>query len=366
MTRSRPECSKSISYVSSVPGSDMGAWLYSRANPTPRAQLDIGRMFGSPDTMRRDVRVLHTRCLVCYGHGSRPEGGLRNQGWGCIGMRITALRGLASGSRRPVFPRAHGIFVASLLAAVTGALLAAPAAFAGIQQEYAEFSDCPVTAPTVSICVISRTTSGEFHIGAKTVPIDQTITLQGATQHGLRSAASGGRRQHALAHALVLPGGLIGLEVLPPLTEVTATAELAGGASLNVDNALGAKTPAVTLPIKVKLSNPLLGAACYIGSDSSPLTLHLTTGTTSPPAPTKPISRQNRHAGACAGNGDPRAERRLARRQRVPGVGRERLRRPAAAAGGSRRRPDRRRTRRSGRTTRRSSTRTSSSPRRAW
>ena len=205
-------------------------------------------------------------------------------------MRITALRGLPSGSRRPVFPRVHGIFLASLLAAVTGALLAAPAAPAGIQQEYAAFSDCPLSAPSVAFCVVSTTTSGEFHIGSKTVPINRTITLQGATStssSALIPAADGNTLSHT---ALELPGGLIGIELLGPLTEVTATAELAGVPTLSVANALSGMGTAVALPVKVKLSNPLLGSACYIGSDSSPLALELTTGKTSPPAPNKPIS----------------------------------------------------------------------------
>ena len=46
----------------------------------------------------------------------------------------------------------------------------------------------------------------------------------------------------------------------------------------------------MVLPIKVKLENPLLGESCYVGSDSEPITLHLTTGTTSPPPPNKPLS----------------------------------------------------------------------------
>ncbi len=205
-------------------------------------------------------------------------------------MGTTAPRGVASGRRRPVRARVHGIFLVSLLTAVVSALLAAPAALAGIQQEYAEFSDCPLTAPTISECVISRTTSGEFHIGAKTVPINHTITLQGATStasEALLPAADGNTLSKT---PLVLPGGLIGIELLGSLTEVTATAELAGGVALNVGNALTGKGAAVTLPIKVKLDNPLLGNACYIGSNSSPLSLHLTTGTTSPPPPAKPIS----------------------------------------------------------------------------
>jgi hypothetical protein len=41
--------------------------------------------------------------------------------------------------------------------------------------------------------------------------------------------------------------------------------------------------------VKVRLENPFLGSECYVGSNSSPVVLNLTTGTTSPPAPNKPI-----------------------------------------------------------------------------
>ena len=47
---------------------------------------------------------------------------------------------------------------------------------------------------------------------------------------------------------------------------------------------------ALKLPVKVHLENPLLGSECYIGSSAEPVTLNLTTGTTSPPEPNKPIT----------------------------------------------------------------------------
>jgi hypothetical protein len=47
---------------------------------------------------------------------------------------------------------------------------------------------------------------------------------------------------------------------------------------------------ALKLPVKVHLENPFLGSECYVGSSSSPLIWNLTTGTTSPPGPNKPIT----------------------------------------------------------------------------
>jgi hypothetical protein len=40
----------------------------------------------------------------------------------------------------------------------------------------------------------------------------------------------------------------------------------------------------------VKLDNPILGSNCYIGTNSNPSRVSLTTGTTSPPPPNTPIS----------------------------------------------------------------------------
>jgi hypothetical protein len=77
------------------------------------------------------------------------------------------------------------------------------------------------------------------------------------------------------------------------LTGVTATTELAAPASdivLNEANLIQRKGIALSLPIKVKLSNPFLGSGCYIGSNAHPIILELTTGTTNPPPPNKPIS----------------------------------------------------------------------------
>ena len=43
------------------------------------------------------------------------------------------------------------------------------------------------------------------------------------------------------------------------------------------------------LPVKVHLVNPVLGNNCYLGSNSNPIVLTMTTGTTNPPPPNPPI-----------------------------------------------------------------------------
>lgn len=177
---------------------------------------------------------------------------------------------------------------------------------------FAPFADCPLSNASVTQCIVASTTSGEFTVGKKTVPINKTITLQGGTIPIKESnevtfvAAEDGNTLSKTA--LYVPGGLFGTK--PPeawpkeekeafeeminkgLTGVTETTELAKPASaikLNTSNLIFESGIALQLPVKVKLSNFLLGSSCYIGSESHPIILNLTTGTTSPPEPNKPI-----------------------------------------------------------------------------
>jgi hypothetical protein len=176
---------------------------------------------------------------------------------------------------------------------------------------FAPFKFCPLANSEVTACTIAESKSGEFTVGTRKVPINKTITLQG----GLSENAEGELTFHAAEGAetlsktaLFVPGGLFNI-VAPEklnkeqkerfekfinegITGVTATTELAAPASaikLNLDNLIFEEGVALELPIKVKLGNAFLGSSCYIGSEASPIVLHLTTGTTSPPEPNKPI-----------------------------------------------------------------------------
>jgi hypothetical protein len=198
----------------------------------------------------------------------------------------TVERGMGALART----RRRTIVIALALAASSMALFGAASAQAGIQHEFTIFADCPLANPAVTTCVYSTTTSGEFKIGSKTVPINKTVTLQGG-MIGEAPELVGAADGNTLSKTpLVLPGGLIGLEVLPPLTEVTATAELAGPVLIHLPNFGLEEGTAVTLPLKVKLDNPLLLESCYLGSDSEPLTPNLTTGTTKPPSGVTPLT----------------------------------------------------------------------------
>jgi hypothetical protein len=202
-----------------------------------------------------------------------------------------------------------------LAAAVVAALLVpASSASAALTGEWARFAQCPTGNPSVNLCVYAESTGGSFTMGKKTVPLKNKVILQaGAVSKGeigetysLVAAANG---ETLSKTPQPVPGGLLGItaptwwpKFLQDLfnetinngfTGVNATVEVAGSASaikLNSFNAATGSGTALALPAKVKLDNPFLGSNCYIGSNSNPLQLNLTTGTTAPPAPNKPIS----------------------------------------------------------------------------
>jgi hypothetical protein len=182
--------------------------------------------------------------------------------------------------------------------------------------DYAPFANCPLSDRATDICIFARTESGRLTIGSKTIPLSRTITLQG----GVHEDKAGGKEtfigvkdgdasssQDASSSGdvfsrvpQIVPGGLLGIlapKLLPKtlrerlgelvaggLTRVTATTELAGRASsvgIDTQNLIEAKGIGLSLPVKVKLSNPFLGEHCYIGSNTHPIVIPLTTGKTS-------------------------------------------------------------------------------------
>jgi hypothetical protein len=201
-----------------------------------------------------------------------------------------------------------GVLVAALMAPTTAS--AAPTG------EFAKFAKCPYTNSVIFACVYSETTSGSITLGNKTVPIKTPVILQGGVETLQPESIFGPLKFYGATDGNTLsktpqpvPGGLLGVTapswwpqfikdlfnetINNGFTGVTATMELAAPASsikLSLaNNALGQGT-ALALPVKVKLSNPFLGSNCYIGSNSNPIQLNLTSGTTSPPPPNTPIS----------------------------------------------------------------------------
>ncbi len=175
------------------------------------------------------------------------------------------------------------IAAASALAAAAALTIAAPAFAAKVNPEFAEFLDCP--AATAAICTVAHTTSGEFKMGNKEVPIEKEITLQGGlptTSFETQKLIGARDGKTVISPPQKVPGGLLGIPgILEGIGgEVTATASLAGPASgieVNQFNLLSGKGTAVVLPLKIKLDNPLLGSECMVGSETEPVVLHLMT-----------------------------------------------------------------------------------------
>jgi hypothetical protein len=196
---------------------------------------------------------------------------------------------------------AVAVCVVSLAAVGVSSAAAAPGG------EYSVFAECPFTNPEVNGCLVSRTESGEIKIGNTGVPIVKTQTLQG----GLHNLEPFGKEFVAATNGETLtktsqkvPGGLLDIVKCNEIkgsgwfetelrkycewifeneyTGVNATTELAVPA-----NEIGLNEPALelgsgtalSLPVKVKLENPLFGSECYIGSESEPIKLELTSGT---------------------------------------------------------------------------------------
>lgn len=198
------------------------------------------------------------------------------------------------------------------VAAVSLAALgfAAPALASKPTGDYVNFGECPLSNPSVNLCVFADTTSGEFTIGSTTVPLTKTTTLQGGIilneTTGSETFVNAANGETLSKTPQTVPGGLLKIvapeswpEILKVLfnefinkgiTGVTATTELVGSVGINRNNLLSTEGIALTLPTRVHLENSFLGNNCYIGSKAHPVTVEFTTGTTKPPAPNKPIT----------------------------------------------------------------------------
>jgi hypothetical protein len=159
---------------------------------------------------------------------------------------------------------------------------------------YQDFAGCPSEAESdvVAFCFKYEFSGGHLQLGKKNIPITSPVIFRGGERF-VTGAFLGNSEAGIVAAKQNVEGGLLGLtgskeidELLAgyPALAVKATIESAG-------TPLGSMIePPFTLPVKVHLENPLLGSACYIGSNAAPINLNLTTGTTAPPAPNKPIT----------------------------------------------------------------------------
>jgi hypothetical protein len=188
----------------------------------------------------------------------------------------------------------------AVLAVALTSLVGASSAFAKPSGEFEIFAQCPLTTPGLTACLNAKTESGEIVAGNRKVPIEHAITLQGGlveteTATTFIAAANGETLSKTPQN---VPGGIFGVNCKEitekktrekcesvfenKLTAVSATTELAGPASdihLNEGALFEEVGTALSIPVKLHVENPLLGSSCYIGSNSAPVVLELTTGT---------------------------------------------------------------------------------------
>lgn len=154
---------------------------------------------------------------------------------------------------------------------------------------FPNFSDCQRAGATICIDIQSR--SGSMTIKNTTVPIGESLEIRGALKDdgihpwGVWIPPTG--TTGIFSRPIKVPGGLLGLDLPIPGNTVTATTQLAGPVSAV---RIYPGDLRVSMPVKLKLDNPILGPWCQIGSNSNPAYLDLIVGTTSPPAPNRPIT----------------------------------------------------------------------------
>lgn len=167
--------------------------------------------------------------------------------------------------------------------------------------EFAEFGECPLSTLEIDHCVYAVFDGESLDLGSKTIPLVNPITFQGGYAEEEEPFAL---QFHGAENGVTLsktpqpvPGGLLGVTapsswpgpvqkwwndgIAEGLTGVTATIELAEPATaitLSLENWLLEEGTALGLPVKIKLSNALLGSSCYVGSNTEPIQIDLTTG----------------------------------------------------------------------------------------
>jgi hypothetical protein len=197
--------------------------------------------------------------------------------------------------------------------ALLGASVSASAGTFHPTKSYVKMTECPLEQiPYVELCSWAESTSGVFQVGTIDTPVNTPIVLQiGLHENqstGVLEVVGAANGETISKSPQVIPGGLFSLvregrypgylrrfcQNFPNNSEckATGTAELAGPASnihLNTTNLIFEEGTALEVPIKLHIKNPFLGGKCYVGSDSDPIIVKYTTGTTSPPPPNTPI-----------------------------------------------------------------------------
>ena len=203
-------------------------------------------------------------------------------------------------SKRGLLVSVRGLGVASAIMVLVFVLGISSSAVATSASEVAVFAQCPLKNQELAGCLVIRSEGGEITIGNLKAPIVNTQTMQGGfienAETGamtLVGAANGetfprtpqrvpdgsvqcdktrgarrfGRRDHRWWWLERAEHGLCRAIFENKHAGLYMTPELAAPASsvvLNEDAAFIEQGTAISLPVKFKLENPLLGNDCYI------------------------------------------------------------------------------------------------------
>lgn len=165
------------------------------------------------------------------------------------------------------------------LALAASACVAGLAGFGGnAVAAFPNFSDCPLSNPTLNACIDIQSRTGSMTIKGFTVPLGESLEIRGgvalgATPNDTQFIPPVGKTGF-FGRPIQIPGGILGINFPLPGNAVTATATLAGPPS---SIKLNLVTYDISVPIFLKLTNPIIGPGCQIGTTSNPSRLNMRT-----------------------------------------------------------------------------------------
>jgi len=218
---------------------------------------------------------------------------------------------------------ASGAGALLLALAVTGPASAASHSSSAPTGLYSGMGTCPLASSPLQDpdngevgCAVATIGGGSMTIGGVTVPLTSAMTAKFGVywpQNGPTVTFADGNTASIFDTASPTDGDELSSAPLdvpipglanffPGVTSAIVQVQLAGPIAAFTPLADGENYPLFQLPLKFHLLNLFLGGDCYVGSDSDPILLQPTTGTTTPPAPNTPITG---NAGTVSLNSDP-------------------------------------------------------------
>ena len=192
------------------------------------------------------------------------------------------------------------------------AIAASPAAATTGQPSgpYTGMDTCPTSSAAMQStnnaivgCVVANIGGGGFTVGSTQVNFTSPMTVKfgvtwatngpmasfpDGTQAALFSTVSPTDGNELSASPLDVP--IPGLaNFWPGVTSAIVQIEPAGPITDFAPLSAGENYPLFKMPVKLHLLNAFLGLSCYVGSNSNPIVLSPTSGTTAPPPPNQPI-----------------------------------------------------------------------------